>query len=269
MTPVVPPATDLVLDLLTAADGSPLSVQDLCRAGAILDVGEGQMRVALTRLVQQRKLYKAERGLYGFDPAYQPMAEDVIGWTRRMSWMTPWAGDWVAVVDPRISTMDRTRLRRHQRALSLRGFRTWRPGFHLRPANLTGGAESLRLQLPQLGLADGAEVIGVERLHAVQHAEVKGLWAIDGLRAHYHSLLHALFESRQRLDAQALDAAARESLLVGRTVIAEILHDPLLPPELIGGGEFSQLVEQTRLYQEHGRRIWAHVLSGETVENKE
>jgi phenylacetic acid degradation operon negative regulatory protein len=217
--------------------------------------------------VQQRKLCKAERGLYGFDPAYQPMAEDVIGWMRRMSWMTPWAGDWVAVVDPRLSTTERTRLRRHQRALSLRGFRTWRPGFHLRPANLTGGADSLRLQLPRLGLADGAEVVSVGRLEAAQYAEVQGLWAIDALRANYHRLRQALSESARRLDQQALNAAARESLLVGRAVIAEILHDPLLPPELIGGGEFSQLVEQTRLYQEHGRRIWAHVLSRDTAEN--
>lgn len=265
MTPVVPPATDLVLDLLTAADGSRLSVQDLCRAGAVLDVGEGQMRVALTRLVQQRKLCKAERGLYGFHPAYQPMAEDVIGWLGRMSWMTPWAGNWVAVVDPKISTTDRTRLRRHRRALSLRGFRTWRPGFHLRPANLAGGAESLRLQLPQLGLADGAEVVGVEQLDAVQYAEVQGLWAIDALRANYHRLLQALLESERRLDQHELEAAARESLLVGRAVIAEIMHDPLLPPELTGGGEFSQLVEQTRLYQERGRRIWGRLLAGETV----
>ncbi|WP_184717670.1 PaaX family transcriptional regulator [Caulobacter sp.] len=260
MTPVVPPATDLVLDLLTAVDGGRLSVQDLGRAGAILGVGEGQMRVALTRLVQQQKLCKAERGLYGFHSAYQPMAEDVIGWLGRVSWMTPWAGDWVAVVDPRIPTTDRTRLRRHQRALSLRGFRTWRPGFHLRPANLVGRAESLRLQLPQLGLAEGAEVIGVERLDAVQHTEVQALWAIDALRANYRRLIQALVESEPRLDQFAPEAAARESLLLGRAVIAEIMHDPLLPSELIGGGELLELVERMRLYQERGRRIWSHVL---------
>ncbi len=263
MTPAAPPATDLLLDLLTAAPTTRLSVQELCRAGAIMHLSEGQVRVALTRLVQQQKLCKVDRGLYGVHPDYQPMAGDVIGWLGRMSWMTAWAGDWIAVVDPRISTTDRTRLRRHQRALGLRGFRTWRPGFHLRPANLAGGVETLRRQLPKLGLADDAQVIGVARLDAVQYAEVQELWATEALRANNHSLLRALLESDHGHGQHALEGAARESLLVGRAVIAEIMRDPLLPPELIGGGEFSQLVEQTRLYQEHGRRLWARVLAGE------
>ncbi|NQE61958.1 PaaX family transcriptional regulator [Caulobacter sp. RHG1] len=261
MTPVVPPATDLVLDLLAGDEGGRLSVQALCRAGAILGVGEGQLRVALTRLVQQQKLRKAERGLYGFHPAYQPLAEDVVRWLDRVSWMTPWAGDWIAVVDPRLPTTERTRLRRHQRALDLRGFRAWRPGFHVRPDNL-GGVEPMRAQLPGLGLAEGAEVIGVRRLDLVQQQAVQALWDVDGLKRNYARLTAALEASGRALDGMNLEAAARESLLLGRAVIAEIMHDPLLPPDLTGEADFQRLVALTKAYQARGRAIWRQVLDG-------
>lgn len=260
MTPAVPPATDLVLDLLAATEGGRMSVQELCRAGAIMDVGEGQVRVALTRLVQQRKLSKAERGLYAFHPDYQPLAEDLVHWLDRISWMTPWDGDWVAVVDPRLPASERTTLRRHQRALGLRGFRAWRPGFHLRPDNLADGVEGMRTQLPPLGLASGAEVIGIRRLDPGQQREVQALWDVAGLRQRYGALMDDLKDGQGRLDRLEPEAAARESLLLGRTVIAQIMRDPLLPPALMGGDDLLQLVESMRDYQARGQAIWNRAL---------
>lgn len=260
MTLVVPPATDLALDLLAATDGGCMSVQELCRAGMIMDVGENQMRVALTRLVQQRKLTKAERGLYAFHPDFQPLADDVVHWLDRVSWMTPWDGTWIAVVDPRLATADRTRLRRHQRALDLRGFRTWRPGFHLRPANLAGGVAGMRAQLPPLGLAPNAEVIGLQSLSDDQQRELHALWDIEGLRGGYRQLTKALQDGANRLARLTPAAAARDSLLLGRSVIAEIMRDPLLPPALMGGDDLQQLVEGMQAYQALGRAVWDQVL---------
>eukprot|EP01032_Pedospumella_encystans_P028733 gene28732-32448_t len=48
----LPSAPDLILDLLVA-DGGTLSSQALCRAGALLGIGETTMRVGLTRLAAE------------------------------------------------------------------------------------------------------------------------------------------------------------------------------------------------------------------------
>ena len=56
----LPSAPDLILDLLVA-DGGTLSSQALCRAGALLGIGETTMRVGLTRLGAGRDLHGRAR----------------------------------------------------------------------------------------------------------------------------------------------------------------------------------------------------------------
>ncbi len=261
MSDAPPSAADLMLDLLAAADGGRLTVQDLCRGGAAMGLGEAVVRVALTRLGQQNKIRKVDRGAYTIHPARRSLQEDVEHWLDRLNWMVTWRGRWIAVHDPELARLSKTQLRHHRRALALRGFRTWTPGLHLRPDNLRGGVQAMRAQLYDLGLVENTPVFVASQLTEAQTQAVMKLWDVGALQANYTDLLKQLNASEKGLRKLDDLAAARECLLLGRHVISQIVRDPLLPKEMMGGSERQVLIERTQAYQTRSKAIWARVLN--------
>ena len=255
-----PSASDLMLDFLVTADRSRLTVQELCRGGAAMGFNETVVRVALTRLVQQHKIRKVERGTYAVHPSYRPVQEDVGHWLDRLGWMIAWRGRWIAVHDPVMTRVSQTHLRRHRRALALRGFRTWMPNLHLRPDNLRGGIEAMRFQLRELGLLDRSQVFAAGRFTEQQLSEVMKLWDVPTLRATYSKLLQLIEKSEKSIRRHNAISAAKETMLLGRHVISQIVRDPLLPSEMIEDSERHLLVDRMRAYQANSKIIWARVL---------
>jgi phenylacetic acid degradation operon negative regulatory protein len=260
MTSKMPSAAILVLDVLAATDHRQRSAQDLCRAGSIMGYSDSTMRVALTRLAQQGKIVKQERALYSLNTQGNRLQLEVENWRERIDWIIPWHGDWIAVHDGTANRSDKTNLRRHQRALLLRGFRKWKQGLYLRPNNLAGGAAALRHQLNELGLAKGAELFVARDFCEQQTSELLRLWNIPALRRSYEKLL-ARAKDQRRLKELRAEAAARESLLVGRDLISSVLRDPLLPSEIVTGLQLRELAQAIGEYQTVSRRIWDRVLS--------
>lgn len=263
MTTPLPAATDLVLDFLSTAKGGKMSAQDLCRAGVVMGLAEPVVRVALTRLVRQEKLSKMARGVYAFHPGYRTLYQDVGSWRERLGWMTRWKGGWIGVHDGGLVGGERTQARRHQRALALRGFRQWKTGLHLRPDNLRGGVEALRAQLVERGLIEGAEMFSLSGLSEAQGMSARSLWDVKALRATYAGALKRLAASEGRLSRLSPEAGAREALLLGREVIAQIVRDPLLPEEILQGDERPRLVAAMTAYQARSFAIWADVLGSD------
>lgn len=255
----LPPTTDLVMDLLTSRARTSMSSRALCKAGAFFDLPETSIRVALTRLGQQQKIVKVGRGEYAIHPSRQSLVADVADWRARLSWLTTWTGGWVAAVDPVLPAENRVANKHHHRALALRGFQAWRPGFHLRPDNLQGGVELLASQLPQLGLAQGAEIVGVQ-MSGRQAQDVVGLWDVGSLRSQYEASLTDLRQSMARWRSTPDPRAACESLLLGRTVIAHLVRDPLLPSEIMRGDARQELARTMSDYQDWSRGVWTALL---------
>ena len=261
MTAKVPSAANLVLDILAATSHRQRSAQDLCRAGSIMGYSDATMRVALTRLAQEGKIVKQERASYSLNTQGNRLQLEIENWRERVEWVVPWHGDWISVHDGTTDRSDKTNLRRHQRALLLRGFRKWKQGFYLRPNNLAGGAGALRDQLNELGLAKGAELFVARDFCEQQISELLGLWNIPVLRRSYDKLLVRAKDGQRRLMEIRPEVAARESLLVGRDLISSILRDPLLPPEIVKGLQLRELAHAIGEYQTVSRRIWDGVLS--------
>ena len=261
MTLEIPSTTTLVLDLLAAKADRKMSAQDLCRAGSIMGYGESPMRVALTRLAQRGKILKLGRATYSLDSQNTRLQLDVENWRERSSWTAPWDGNWIAAHDGAISGQDKTKFRQHQRALTLRGFRKWKPGLHLRPNNRNGGAAALRKELAELGVAAGTQLFVATEFDSKQTAEILRLWNIPGLRRDYAKMIAQLEASKLRLKKLDPASAAREALLVGRGLIGHMLRDPLLPTEMVQGIEFHELAKLIADYQDLSRKIWDQVLS--------
>lgn len=250
-----PSAPDLILDLLVA-DGGTLSAQSLCRAGALMGIGESTLRVGLTRLAAEGKIARGERGNYSLDRRGAALSRAVDDWRHKQAQAVAWRGDWLAVHDAGVSRTDKTAWRHHGLALSLRGFAALRPGLHIRPDNLAGGLEAERAQLAALGLAPNALVFRLADLDDAAQAAARKLWNVRTLEADYRRLQTGLERSEKRLRTQKLETATRESLLLGRAVIAHLIRDPMLPAELMSPRPRTALLAATRRYQDKALVLW-------------
>ena len=58
------------------------------------------------------------------------------------------------------------------------------------------------------------------------------------------------------------DTAAAESLIFGRSIIRQIIRDPLLPEELVPSKQRLKLISLMQEYQTEAIKIWLKVLGG-------
>ena len=251
----IPSAPELILDLLVAHSGM-LSAQSLCRAGALMGIGESTLRVALTRLASDGKIERSERGSYALNRAGPALSRTVDGWRQRGAQAVAWRHEWLAVHDAGVPRADKTAWRHHGLALSLRGFAPLQPGLHIRPDNLRGGLAAERDQLQGLGLSSSALVFRLADLDAATQAAARKLWNVRALATDYQRLQAGLERSEKRLGTRPLEAAVRESLLLGRAVIAHLIRDPLLPAELMSPAPRVALLAVARRYQDKARKLW-------------
>ena len=250
-----PAAPDLVLDLLMAYTDT-LSAADICRAGALLGIRDATMRVALTRLLDEKKIQRVQRGLYGLDPAGLSLAQALADWQSERVPTAPWTGDWLGVFDGDIARADKTLWRRHQRALALRGFAPLRTGLQVRPNNRPGGLAGERQTLLQLGLAPQALVLRIAELDGLAPGQTRALWKTTNLDEGYRQLRCALTEHLKGLHRLPLSQALRESLLLGRAAVMHLNRDPQLPPELLSPKSKLALVQATENYKAATRELW-------------
>lgn len=218
------------------------------------------MRVALTRLVQQGKATAKARGVYAWNPSGHGLLRDVRNWLHKEKHMIAWSGGWVAVADAGIPRSERGVLKRHVKALELRGFKPFKNGLHLRPDNLQGGVERLREELLELGLASSATVFVISGLAQEDASQAWALWDTQALQNAYSASLARLAESDVALASMNLQQAAVHSLLEGRRVIRDIVLDPLLPEEMFASAKRHQLIERMTAYQAKALKIWVQAL---------
>jgi phenylacetic acid degradation operon negative regulatory protein len=254
-----PSAPDLILDLLVAHRGM-LSAQSLCRAGALMGIGESTLRVGLTRLASDGKIERGERGSYALNRAGPALSRTVDGWRQRGAQAAAWRNDWLAVHDAGVPRADKTAWRHHGLALSLRGFAPLQTGLHIRPDNLGRAGGRAGTAAGPGPVVEGAGVPPCRhgRSHAGRRAQ-----AVERARADagYQRLQTGIERSEKRLDRQSLEVAVRESLLLGRAVIAHLIRDPLLPAELMSPAPRTALLTVTRRYQDKARKLWREWLT--------
>lgn len=254
-------AGDLVLDLLEALDTENLSSATLCRAAELFGIREQSVRVALTRLSNQGKIKNPERGIYALESSQNSLLEEVQGWLEKEQKTVAWQRDWIAVADGAMSRSKRVTLRKHERALELRGFRTLKPCLHIRPNNLDGGITKIRNELEALGLYAEALVMRVSDLSEPDETKAMRLWDVAELTNTYEAMYEKVKASASNIKAQSLEQSAVETLLIGREAISCIIKDPLLPPEIMDDSVRHELVELLRVYQSQAKKIWTLVLA--------
>src|SRR5258708_10654309 len=192
-------ARELVIDLLSNRYPREMSVQEITGVGIALGFTEQSLRMALTRLVEQSVAANTGRGRYRLSPSGEAMREEVRKWRHLDELAKPWSGAWIGVFDAAIPRSDRAALRRHERAMRLRGFRELQSGLWIRPANLRDSAAELREHLRALGLHPAALVVGLQDLDDDARAKATSLWDTDAMLGAYRALADELLPTKTNL----------------------------------------------------------------------
>lgn len=257
---MIPTPKNLVLNLLLAAGGEPLSASDAVASCQLFGIRENSVRVALVRLNAAGLIESVGRGAYRLGPQAATLAADVASWRHAEERVCDWNGGWLMVSTAGLRRSDRGALRLRERALALAGFETLAPELHVRPDNLKGHAEGARHRLQQLGLEADAHVFVAHDLASELDQRARQLWAGKHLDQHYEHTRHKLDAWLRNADQLELETAARESYVLGNEAIRQLVFDPLLPHPLVDAQariEFRQAVID---FDAAGHRIWQRLL---------
>ncbi|THJ33484.1 PaaX family transcriptional regulator [Lampropedia aestuarii] len=253
----VPRTPVLILDLLMARD-APLSANAICRVGELMGISQATMRVGLTRLVTDGKIQRSQRGLYSLARDVRALHRTVDQWQNKHALAVAWRErDWIAVYDGNLSKSDRAVRRRHALSLALFGIKELRPGLHVRPNNLKGGIAVQSRRLRELGMARSAIVFKASAFEQQDQSQAMHLWDIEQLIRTDDAFIAALEQSTAALPHLPLGAAAKESLLLGRAVIAHLVRDPVLPIEMMPRTSRDKLLLLATQYQREARNLWS------------
>ncbi len=247
-------ARQLILALLDSAPAPQIRAASLIAAGALFDMDPGAIRVATARLVREGVLESTERGVYTVGGGGAGLHRTVLSWANLEDTLKPWTGEWLAVYLGNLKRTNKTTVRARERALQLKGFASIDPGLAVRPANLKASLPELLNDLRLLGLDASA---GLYRIaESAGAAGFAALWDTDGLAALYQHHLDEIARSTRGIAELSPRAAAKETLLIGRAAIRDILRDPLLPAELVDSRLRRELVSRMKAYDRLGKSCW-------------
>src|SRR5271168_3955082 len=198
-------ARELVIDFLSNRYPREMSAAEILGVGAALGFTEQSLRMALTRLVEGAVAASPGRGLYRLSPSGEAMRVEVRKWRHLDELAKPWSGAWIAVFDASVPRSDRAALRRHERAMRLRGFRELQSSLWIRPANLRDSVTELREHLRALGLHPSSLVVGLHDLDDDARAKATKLWDTAATLARYRALAEELLASKSKLERSPLD----------------------------------------------------------------
>ncbi|RTL31200.1 MAG: PaaX family transcriptional regulator [Burkholderiales bacterium] len=259
-----PNPKNLVLNLLLANDGQPLSAADAVGACALFGIRENSVRVALVRLGAAGLIESAGRGSYKLGPQAAKLAAELAHWRSNESLVCEWHGAWIMVSTGHLARSDRTALRARQRALALLGFKELDDTLHVRPDNLLGHAAGIRERLHKLGLETDVPVFTATDMDAALDARARALWHGEALNKAYAQTRLKLETWLAHADELEPDVAARECYLLGNEAIRQLVFDPMLPEPLVDVAERRAFAHAVQVFDQAGHRIWQGQLSSVT-----
>lgn len=247
---------NLILDLLLAAEGTPLSARDAVGACAVFGISENHARVVLLRLSSEGLIEAAGRGLYQLSGSAHHLADEIATWRSADQRLRPWSGAYVGVHGGTLRRSDRSAVRARTRALDMLGFRELEPGLLVRPDNIEDSVDALRQRLYSLGLERSAAVFVASQFDAERMSRVAKLWDCKALNRAYLTLRTQMEKWLARADALELDVAMRESFLLGSKAIRQIVFDPMLPEPMVDTAARQAFINTVRSYDKAGQAIW-------------
>jgi phenylacetic acid degradation operon negative regulatory protein len=252
-------ARTLILSLMSVRGRRTQALTYLTRAGAVFGIEPTTIRMAVTRLVKDGLLESVDRGTYAAGSRAAALTAEISEWRKASDRTRPWHGGWIGVITNHLGRTDRKDLRARMRALRLYGFAQAEAGFWVRPDNLRLALSDLRRALLGIGLQEDALLVTITETAVPDRLNWRDLWSTEGLRTGYESAIAAMQRSQVNAANLPLDDAAKETLLVGQSVIRAINLDPLLPDEIGDAALFKKMVTEMVAYNRFGHTFWSKI----------
>jgi len=249
-------ARDLILALIDSTAVKTLTAGYFIAAGGLFKIESSTVRVALARLVKDDSLIQVERGVYSLGSRGGELHSMVRNWSSVERGLKPWKGGWIVAFLGHLKRTNKSQVRARERALRLLGLAATDFGLWLRPDNFSEPLTTTRSRLVQLGLDETAMLARIAELQPPQAIDPQHLWRTRTLEATYREHLAQLKASTRRLKSMNDASAARETLLLGRSVTRQILLDPLLPEEMVDQKMRGAMIDAMRGYDRLGRKFW-------------
>ena len=260
MTPSSKNSKKLILNLLLATDQGTLTTAEAVKAGQLLGVAGGNVRVTLTRLAAAGLLESSGRAEYRLSAGGKVLGEAVAVWRTAEDRLRPWNGGWIAVLTGNLPKAARTPWRARYRALALVGLKELDRDLYLRPDNFAGGVVEARERLMSLGLGIEMPVFLAQELDPARDRRARSLWDARSLVRRYRNWRRRLEAWLSRYETKPTEIAAREAFVLGDAAIHELVFDPMLPEPLVDTAERRAFTEVLITYDRVGKEIWRRFL---------
>jgi len=236
------------------------TINQFINAGLLFEIEPMTMRVAVTRLLNQDMLQSHARGVYRPGEKSMALTNQLRSWQCVRSKTKIWEGGWLAIYTHHLGRTDRKKLRRQDRALNLNGYATVYSGLTVRPDNLIESLDQHRQDLLGLGLDKQAVVTQICKTALPEEQDWTALWPSHKLDQSYIDAINTMQKSLLKIKNMSLSEAARETLLVGESVIRVINFDPLLPTQVRENSLFEEMFDQMLDYNQYGIECWSEYL---------
>lgn len=249
-------ARDLIIDLLLGLQGREISIKQIIIAGKLFEISENSIRVAVTRLSGDGVIEAIERGVYQFTLQSHEWADVMLNRKNGIKQTKKWNHQYLAVFTGELGRVDRTALNRRERALKHFGFKELEQGIYIRPDNLAISFDHLFTELKASGLESSAKMCQISHFDQDTIEKIYQLWPIEHLNQHYKKYSQMIQEWLLTVSQLSLEAAARESLLLGRQTISLLMNDPLLPKDFVDVQLRDQFATSVQQLDRTGLELW-------------
>lgn len=246
----------LLLSLLSSPGFREIDVIYLIEWGKIFNIDPPATRVAIARLAKQGFISSVSRGRYSIGPNGEMMAKTARHWIDTEDKVGPWSGNWIVAHTAHLGRSNKTAVRARERALRLNGFASPLAGLWCRPSNFKESLLQTKQRLTGMGLEPQAALMSCDAFAGVEIEELYQLWPIERVESEYLDIRKKMQSSAAKLHRLDIIDAARETFLLGESVIKKINADPLLPSEMINTQLRSEMINEMKSYNESGRVIW-------------
>lgn len=246
----------LIVDLLTASSGNPVSIKQMVLAAQLFNLSDNSIRVAVARLCHDGLIEAAGRGVYQLTGESREWARSMLQRQTGLKSTRHWQQEYLAVYTVALGRVDRTALKRRERALRHYGFRELDTGWYVRPDNLIESFEQTHEKLKSAGLEAQAMMLKINTFDQETVEKIAGLWKPEQLNQAYQHGIHDIGQWLAQADQLSTEDAARESLLLGKRFIPLLVNDPLLPEPFVDVALRQQFMDKVYQLDQLGQDLW-------------
>lgn len=249
----------LVIDLFLGAASTQLTIKQILVGAQIFAITDNGVRVAVTRLMSEGMLESHDRGIYQLTAQAKHWARLMLNRKQGIKQTKNWQGQYLAVFTGHLGRVDRTALKKRERALFQYGFKVLELGIYIRPDNLTDSMLRLFAELKDLGLEQDAKMCIISEFDSQTLEIIPELWDGNKLNRQYLYYIDKIGTWLKHYDSLDLQDAAYEAFYLGRESISLLMKDPLLPTPFVDEQLRQKFADVVQQLDKIGLSIWQKI----------